>query len=134
MGVMINMLSGNADSVAAWKSIIGKRIAKAEIKNNALAMKMDDGTTVAIEDDGQSCCESRYLRTDDDLTHFVGAELRDAEIRDAAEGESEWGTHEIQFLIVETSAGHFTVAAHNEHNGYYGGFSIRARLVKTGAS
>jgi hypothetical protein len=32
--------------------------------------------------------------------------------------------HEIAFYEFMTSTGSFTLASHNEHNGYYGGTSI----------
>ena len=48
----------------------------------------------------------------------------DAEIREAPNEPDEYGDHEVQFLLVNTSIGTFTVASHNEHNGYYGGFDI----------
>jgi hypothetical protein len=80
-------------------------------------------------DAGQSCCEHRYMRTDDDLKSFIGAELVDAEISNAPDQVDEYGeTHEIQFLRVKTSKGLITISNHNEHNGYYGGFAIRAAV------
>lgn len=38
--------------------------------------------------------------------------------------------HEVQFLVVHTDKGDLTMSSHNEHNGYYGGFSIEARVSK----
>jgi hypothetical protein len=29
---------------------------------------------------------------------------------------------------VQTTKGSFTICTHNEHNGYYGGFSLRVKL------
>lgn len=131
MGAMLSALGGNRESVAAWTSAVGKRIAALELADDELRFTLADGSRVALYDDGQSCCESRHLDTDDDLKSFVGAELRGAEVRDAGETtEGEYGNvHEIQFLVVETSSGQFTVSAHNEHNGYYGGISIRAKAL-----
>ncbi|MDC6673798.1 hypothetical protein OEZ80_25875, partial [Leclercia adecarboxylata] len=82
------------------------------------------GNWLVIRDDGQSCCESRYMSTDDDLSSFVGATFLGCEIEDGPH-EADDPDHETQFLIVSTSLGKFTVVNHNEHNGYYGGFSIR---------
>ncbi len=78
-----------------------------------------------IYDDGQSCCENRYMRTDDDLSSYVGSKLLGAEIKDAPNISEEYGYHEIQFLEVQTDCGTFTMTSHNEHNGDYGGFLIR---------
>jgi len=67
------------------------------------------------------------MRTDDDLTEFVGTKFLGVEIKEAPSIEGEYGEqHEVQFLEVKTDKGVFTMASHNEHNGYYGGFSIVA--------
>jgi hypothetical protein len=71
------------------------------------------------------------MMTDDTLLDFVGAELVSFEIADGGNTEGEYGdVHEIQFLKVTTSLGVFTCETHNEHNGYYGGFWIKAKGVK----
>jgi hypothetical protein len=128
MGVMFKMLGGNEDSVAAFTGSLGKTIAVLSLgDDDELHFEFSDGTKMCLFDDGQSCCESRYMRTDDDLTQFIGAQLIDAEIKDAPSIEDEYGeSHEVEFLEVKTSKGSFTMASHNEHNGYYGGFAIRA--------
>ena len=51
-----------------------------------------------------------------------------AEIKEAPSIPTEYDEHEVQFLEVLTSKGGFTMASHNEHNGYYGGFLIRAAV------
>lgn len=38
------------------------------------------------------------------------------------------GGAESQFLMIRTSLGVFTVVNYNEHNGYYGGFALRATI------
>lgn len=128
MMVMLNMLSGNAETVDKVKSAIGKKIESVILdeENNRLKFIFTDGTTLNIWDDGQSCCEDRYMRTDDDLTEYASAILLDFELKDASAIEDDYGVHEVQFLDVKTDKGVFQIANHNEHNGYYGGFSIRA--------
>lgn len=109
---------GLAPNVEQYKSVGGYTETDAKV----LELAFDDGSRLAIEDTGQSCCEHRYLTCDDDLAAFAGATLMDIELRDGPDNpETEDDTHEQQFLIVTTSAGSFTVACHNEHNGYYGG-------------
>jgi len=133
MGVMLSMLSGNRESVDAFAAAIGKRIASLEVvRDEGLRLWFDDGTGLAIDDDGQSCCESRYMTTDDDLSAFVGATLTSAEVREAPGVEDKYGEHETQFLVVTTSLGAFTCCTHNEHNGYYGGFAVRAKPLVRG--
>ena len=130
LGVMIRMLAGNKNSVDAFKGALNKKIASVALEDEELRMRFTDGTGVAFFDNGQSCCESRYMRTDDDLPYFVGATLMDAEMRDSPDEEDEHGEcHEVQFLIVTTSKGSFTMASHNEHNGYYGGFSLEVKEI-----
>jgi len=82
-----------------------------------------------LRDTGQSCCEHRFMTCDDDLSTFAGAklvavEVRDVQVRECGVAEVE----EAQFLVVTTDKGAITVANHNEHNGYYGGFCISASL------
>lgn len=129
IGAMISELSGNEDSVKAFKDALNKEIKDLSITDNALKLKFEDGTTVEFYDDGQSCCESRYMNTDDELKDYVGAKLLDASVRDGGAKDENYGVTESQFLIIETSKGSFTVANYNEHNGYYGGISLRVRSV-----
>lgn len=141
LGVMIQMLAGNPVAGAlAWKAAIGKRIASASLTEadgaqklfeDRLVLRFDDGTAVALVDKGQSCCESRYLRTDDDLAYYVGAVLLDARVLDAPSVDTgdAYGDHDVAFLHVDTDRGTFTISAHAEHNGYYGGFAIQAEEV-----
>ena len=138
MGVMINSLSisRNRETAEALKAAVGKTIQdisigeeKAEWSTpDTLRFTFTDGSGLKIWDDGQSCCEHRYMYTDDELTDFYGAEFRDAEVRDGpSESPDGWGeVKESQFLIITTSVGQFTVVNYNEHNGYYGGFLIQA--------
>ena len=138
-GVMLNMLSSNETTVNAIKKIIGKEITALKLEEptydpymeekaySSLAVTVSDGTVVLLYDGGQSCCETRYMRTDDDLKDFVGAVLTDVEIRNAAPIAENYGDHEIQFLVLKTSEGDLTLSNHNVHNGYYGGFAIQAR-------
>lgn len=126
LGVMIGMLAGNKDSVEAFTGAMGKKIKALSLgDDDALHFVFEDDTKIKLFDDGQSCCEVRYMRTDDDLIQFIGSELLDAEIADGPEITDD-ETHETQFLNVKTSLGIFTMTSHNEHNGYYAGFLIRA--------
>lgn len=127
LGVMINMLGGNEESVKAFKAAVGKTIQALTLgEDEALHFTFTDGSQMKLFDDGQSCCESRYMRTDDELKDYIGAQLTGAEIKEAPSIPCDGDEHEVQFLEVQTSKGVFTMSSHNEHNGYYGGFSIRA--------
>ena len=89
------------------------------------------GGTLRIWDNGQSCCETRYMTTDDDLPSFIGAKvvgLEDVAAPDIPyEGESYGDVHEQRFVKLETTAGTITLVTHNQHNGYYGGFDVVAK-------
>lgn len=132
MGVMIGMLGGNAETVAAYNESVGKTISGLALDEEGgfITIDFNDGTNLRVADEGQSCCENRYMRTDDDMQHFVGAKLTGLEIKEAPDEPDEYGDHEVQFLEVQTDRGVFTMASHNEHNGYYGGFWI---TLKTGS-
>jgi len=132
MGVMIGMLGGNKETVEAVKASLKKKIAAIQVKDDVLALTFTDKSVLRLRDDGQSCCESRYMVCDDKLDKFVGGKLMDISLEDAPDPpkKSEWEeAHEAQFLHVKTSKGSFTVSNHVEHNGYYGGFWIVASLA-----
>ena len=125
MGVMLSRLSGR-NGAAHFAKAVGKEIKTLVLDedHNQLKFEFTDGSKISMWDDGQSCCENRYMRTDDSLSDYVGGILEDAELRDAPDGEDNGETHEVQFLVIKTSQGQFTLSNHNEHNGYYGGFAI----------
>jgi hypothetical protein len=128
MGVMINMLCGADRGADLLKAAIDgkKKITGVSLEDDSLRFTFKDGSKIRLWDDGQSCCEHRYMTTDDDLKHYVGGTIRDVELADAPDREDEYGEcHEVQFLRVKTTKGTLVVESHNEHNGYYGGFYIR---------
>lgn len=126
-GVMIRALRGNATSAAVVQAALGKTIAALSLnsKDNALHFEFTDGSKMRLADEGQSCCERRYMRTDDALSDFVGSVLVRLEVKDGPDVRAD-ETHNVQFLAVTTSKGVLTMVNHNEHNGYYGGFSLKA--------
>lgn len=130
LGVMIDYLKGNEDTVNAVKQSLGKRIKgiKLDEDKNELIFTFNDKTKLIIWDNGQSCCEDRYMRTDDKLKEFINAKLIGLEIKDGPSQDDDRGCHEIQLLDVKTSKGIFQMANHNKHDGYYGGFSLNARM------
>lgn len=129
MGVMIQRLFGH-NGAEVLQAALGKSITALSLgDDDALHFIFADGSKLKLSDEGQSCCESRYMRTDDTLSDFIGATLDGVELREApdvTEDDNYGETHEVQFLVVKTSAGQFTMSSHNEHNGYYGGFAISA--------
>ena len=122
---------GNVDITPA----LGKTISDLRFSENdsALSITFADGSKLTLFDDGQSCCETRYMRTDDNLAEYIGGRLLGAEVKDVPKligfwkDEGEYGCHDMQFLEITTSKGSFVMSNHNEHNGYYGGFCIEAK-------
>jgi len=134
VGYLINaMLRGNVESVNVAKSSYGKTIAALEKGSHdgeeALIFTFTDGVKMALWDDARSCCESRYLHTDDDLSSVVGAELVLLDVRDGGVKDDEDGSHEWAFLHIITDKATVVVETHNEHNGYYGGIDPRCELI-----
>jgi hypothetical protein len=127
MGVMINGLFGRDSRGKLIEQSKDKVIIDLAVSKDRFGIKFKDGTSLVLEDDGQSCCEQRYMTCEDKLDEFTGSKFVSVEIRDGngIAGEHEDGEHEIQFMIIKTDKGDITVTNHNEHNGYYGGFSIR---------
>jgi hypothetical protein len=139
MGVMLRQLCGNSETVDSYHKAIGKTIKHIELSSektsewrgdgqDTLKLVFDDASMLTVFDAGQSCCESRYMRTDDKFEDFIGAKLLDIELKQAPDIEAGYDTHEVQFLELMTSKGALTMASHNEHNGYYGGFAIELRF------
>ena len=127
MAVMLRMLGGGSRSVEIFAAASDKTIKTVELVDDALRFEMADGSKFQLRDEGQSCCEHRYMRTDDDLSYYVGSRLTGAEMRDAPSVQDDDAEcHDVQFLAIFTSRGEFVLSSHVEHNGYYGGFAIEA--------
>jgi len=109
---------------------INKKIKLAEFVNDEIIITFDDDVKIKIIDDGQSCCESRYMTTDDDVSWLNGKIFTGIEIKDAPDiDNNDYNVHEIQFLEINTNEGSVTFATHNKHNGNYGGFNIKIKAA-----
>jgi hypothetical protein len=126
---LVYSLFDNQDRIEVVKKAIGKKIAAIAIVDNRLILSFEDKTRLELRDDGQTCCEYRYMNTDDALPDFVGGILQDLELSAAHLNKDNDENLDSQFLKVVTSKGTFTVVNYNEHNGHYGGFSIQAQLL-----
>ena len=135
MTLLTKIVVGEDYGAPAIDVAIGKTITRMTLPDDVLRITFADGYELHISDEGQSCCESRYMTTDDVLDEYVGAVLISVSVLDAPDipqvpdetGYCSEDDHEVQFLRIVTSKGDVTFATHNEHNGYYGGFSIYAR-------
>lgn len=93
--------------------------------NEYLRLAFEDGTSIRVFDDGQDCCEHRYMTCDDDVQSLVGSSLVRMEGKQGPEVDNgHCDVHDQVFLEIATDKGFITIANHNEHNGYYGGFSL----------
>lgn len=122
LGVMIHHIFGGTEHEPS--EYYGRKITAAELIDNRLRLTLDGGKQIEIWDDGQSCCEHRYITTDDDLSSLVGGVLNRIECRDGATVRGEYDEHEIAFVEVGTDKAFITLTTHNQHNGYYGGFGL----------
>jgi hypothetical protein len=122
IGAMIHMLGGGSEHSAS--EYYGRTICGAEIVDNRLRLTLDGGQKIEIWDNGQSCCESRYMTCDDDLNSLCGHKIVRIEAKDGPNQSADDDEHETCFVEVGTDKGFVTLTNHNEHNGYYGGFSL----------
>lgn len=120
---------GNGDTDKLYKEMRGKKITSAEFKKDSIYLTFDDGLSVIIDDQGQSCCERRYMRTDDNIKDIEGKTLVAIDIKEGPSflTSEDRDEHEIQFLEIQTNDIAVTFASHVVHNGDYGGFSIEIR-------
>lgn len=122
IGAMLHHLGGGSQHSAS--EYVGAEILAASMADNRLRLKLSGGKTIEIWDNGQSCCESRYMSTDDDLATLVGRKLVRIQTRPGADIDADYDYHETCFVEIGTDVGFVTITNHNEHNGYYGGFGL----------
>ena len=127
-------LHGPYGSKVSAPDYYGRKIRGASLKNEEILITFEDGKAIKITDEGQSCCESRYMRTDDNLSDLVGKVLNRIEIKEVKDCDIEdcnHEVHEIAFLEIQADHEAISVTSHVDSNGYYGGFDIC--LVECGA-
>jgi hypothetical protein len=115
-------------SAGAIAACMTKRIEVVRMFDETLRLVFEDGTELCFADRGQNCCEHRYMTCDDDLVGWTGAKFVGVDLLEAPNGNN-GDVHEVQFLHVRTDMGTLTCQTHNEHNGYYGGFSVEVWIV-----
>ncbi len=125
IGATLHYLSGGSRESAG--RYYGRKIVAASMVDDVLAIKFDDGVTLQLSDQGQSCCEHRYMTCDDDLSKLAGGKLTKIEVREIKKDDTTGEPHEQAFVEIATDDCFITVCTHNEHNGYYGGFGLDLR-------
>lgn len=103
---------------------IGKRVSVFKADDSRLIIAFDDNTILEVAD--QEYTDGvRFLVADNDVNEFSGSILLNIELRDVEISQmDDENDQEIQFVIVTTEKGSFTLNYYNEHGGYYSGFSI----------
>ena len=135
VGIKAHMLYG---PMAETEMLIpvGKRIVKAEIvvdDMHKLRLDFEDGTAIVMYDDGQACCEQRYMSTDDDIQSLVGALLVRIDQCDTRYGDrSAEEILDCSFVEIGTDKGFITLVNYNSHNGYYGDFDLVIETIGAG--
>ena len=102
-----------------------------EIGREGLEIVLESGWGLVFADVAwQSCCESRYMHTDDNLETLVGETLREIYVGEGGtQQEEEWrDCKEFQFLHICTFTDAVVVGAYNEHNGYYSGLDLAVTI------
>lgn len=112
---------------------IGRKITAAvldkEDYDDNLILTFEDGTKIRVFDDGQNCCENRFMTCDDDVSELVGHTLKAIEAKEASVEDAGDNVEEAVFVEISTDVGAITLVNHNHHNGYYGGFNLVVKEV-----
>lgn len=124
----LELFNNNKNDTKKINEHLGKKIDEICMKDYIFTIKFTDGSRLEFKDVGQSCCERRYMTCDDNVDEFRNSIFNGASIRngDGLDTESS-DFHDIEFILIHTNNGDITVANHNEHNGYYGGFNITVK-------
>lgn len=112
--------------------IIGKTIKDAYVLNDSLFIETNESEEFEIFDDGQSCCERRYLKCDDEMSNIIGGKILSIEekIGPSSSDDEGYTYYDQVFIEVKTDKGFINLNMHNEHNGFYGCFSLRIKKVE----
>lgn len=98
------------------------------VVDDLLKITFEDGVVLQLEA-RPSCCENIYFQIDDDLVYYRGTTFTDLKLARWSElsGDDSY-SHEISFMDIYTSKGVLSICAHNEHSGWYSGFTFDISL------
>lgn len=131
----------NATTNEALNEAVGKTIKSIEVleedslfRDGVVGITFTNGAVLLVYDGGRGCCEHRYPHTDEDLSYASGAKILSIEVTDSESTDRDeyYDVQEICFLNIHTDKKTFVFQFYNVHNGYYGGFSIKAEYAKYG--
>lgn len=112
---------------------LNKIIKDVKLVDDDVVLTFLDSSVMVIHD-RQSCCEHRYFTTDDKLDDykevaFLGIVIKNVELESVDETDDDDDVvHDIAFMEIKTNKGSISFAAHNEHNGHYGGINISVHV------
>lgn len=135
VGAMLHYLGGGSQKDP--KEYYGKKIKAATFASDNFAIEFEDGVKIKITDNGQSCCESRYMVCDDNPAELEGQILIGIEVKDVNPPHADYckkeycDVHDVAFLEIQDNHSSITFSTHNIHNGYYGGFGLNVSEVET---
>jgi hypothetical protein len=111
---------------------VGKKIEKVYIDpeyNNSdggLVVELEGNKKIILFDDNRQSCESRFVRSNDDLSWFEGTTFKGIQIKNMKDTRDEFDEiHETQFIHVLTGIGNIIMEVHNIHSGHDGGFDLK---------
>lgn len=122
-----------------YNSCLGQQLQAISVDDNKLVLEFPTCLLLVNDENHDAGCDTtRYMTTDEeDIGYYIGAlffglELKPVDPRNSTnlaydEDGNRYGQHDISFLDVHTSRGVFSLACHNEHNGYYGGFDLQVK-------
>lgn len=122
---MVQTLFGTSEDLEKYKGLVIKKAnLDREAEPDRINIEFVSGGKIFIYDNGQSCCEHRYITCDDDFDTLLGGKLLNIEVKKYEDKEADYDVHEKCFVEISTDKGFVTFTTHNKHNGYYGGFGL----------
>lgn len=95
---------------------------------DGFVIEFETGEKLWLWDDGRLCCEKRYMTTDDDPHCLINTRLVMVYGTGVDRDYGESCCYEAVFITVQTDKCSVKLVNHNEDNGQYAGFALRATL------
>jgi len=74
-----------------------------------LTLKLSNDKTIYIWDNGQSCCEHRYMTTDDNIKSLIGNTITRIEAKEGQSITEDYDEHEQVFVEIGTDVGFIAI-------------------------
>jgi hypothetical protein len=128
-----SVLSVDQETLKTIGSCLGKVIEKVMLaydheSRESIIIIFTDGTALNLFDDGQQCCEKRWLASDDKSEDVAGGVLMDVQMEEGVDDEGSEDILQSQFIRIITDKAPYVVTAYNKHNGSYDGITVKAEI------